>query len=223
MSIDTVTTPAASLAVLGVGTMGGAIARALAAQGLPVLVANSRGAESLAEFASTSEHLRPATLEEAGRADIVILTVPWVAVEGVLGRLDAWEGRILIDASNPVLFLAPDAPELQDPANPLAAMGLAVADTRGRGSSEIVAGLAPGARVVKTFNHIEPGVLAEPTRPGGRSVVFLSGDDADARAEVAILLSRLGLFPVDLGTLSVGAPLTAFPGGSLLGLDLLKP
>ena len=224
MSIETGATPSASIGVLGAGTMGGAIARALAAKGLPVLVANSRGPETLAEFASAHPgHLLPVTLEEAGEADIVILTVPWVAVEGVLGRLPAWEDRILVDASNAVVFLAPDSPELNDPANPLAAMGLKPADTQGRTSSEIVSELAPGARVVKTFNHIEPQVLAEPRRAGGQSVVFLSGDDAAARYEITGLLEALGLFAVDLGPLSVGAPLTAFPGGPLLGLDLLKP
>ncbi|MWV60317.1 NADPH-dependent F420 reductase [Rathayibacter sp. VKM Ac-2754] len=223
MSIDAGATPSASLGVLGVGAMGGAIARALAAKGLPVLIANSRGPETLTDLAAESEFLRPVTIEEAGQADIVILTVPWVAVEGVLGRLSSWEGRILVDASNAVIFLAPDSPELQDPANPLAAMGLKAADTQGRTSSELVRELAPGARVVKTFNHIEPPVLAEPRRAGGQSVVFLSGDDASANTEIAALQARLGLFPVDLGALSVGAPLTAFPGGPLLGLDLLKP
>ncbi|NQX13845.1 NAD(P)-binding domain-containing protein [Microbacteriaceae bacterium VKM Ac-2855] len=224
MSIETGATRPASIGILGVGAMGGAIARALAAKGIAVLIANSRGPESLSDLATESpEFLRPVTLEQAGRADIVILTVPWVAVEGVLGRLSGWEGRILIDAANPVIFLAPDSPESADSANPLAAMGLKAADTHGRTSSEVVGELAPGARVVKTFNHIEPAVLAEPSRVGGRSVVFLSGDDTAAKAEVAALQARLGLFPIDLGSLTVGAPLTAFPGGPLLGLDLIKP
>jgi len=224
MSKESGATPSASIGILGVGAMGGAIARALALKAIPVLIANSRGPETLADLAAESpEFLHAVTLEEAGRADIVILTVPWVAVEGVLGRLSDWEGHILVDASNPVIFLAPDSPELQDPANPLGAMGLKAADTQGRSSSEIVSELAAGARVVKSFNHIEPHALAEPSREGGQSVVFLSGDDPAANAEISALQSRLGLFPVDLGLLAVGAPLTAFPGGPLLGLDLLKP
>lgn len=218
------TNPTPSVAVLGVGAMGGAIARALATKGITTLVANSRGPESLKDFAgSLGDLIRPVTLAEAGSADIVILSVPWRAVAAVLREVPSWENRILIDATNAVDFLAPDSPDALDPANPLGAMGLKAVDLGGRYSSEIVAELAPGAHVVKTFNHIEPELVTTPQTAGGQGVAFLTGDDTAARARVAELLNSIGLFPVDLGVLSTGAPLLSFPGGPLLGLDLVKP
>jgi predicted dinucleotide-binding enzyme len=63
---------------------------------------------------------------------------------------------------------------------------------------------------------------ADPTSEGGKRVLFLSGDDVQARDEVAQLIERLGFFAVDLGPLSVGARLTQFPGGPLPVLNLVK-
>lgn len=217
-------TPQASISVIGAGAMGGAIARALGRAERHVTIANSRGPESLADFAGDlSEFLHPATIVEAVAADIVILTVPWRAVPGVLESAPAWGDRILVDATNAVDFLAPDSPDATDPANPLGGMGLKAIDLDGRASSGIVVELAPGARVVKTFNHIEPELLASPATTHGQGVVFLAGDDASARAHVSGIIERLGLFAVDLGDLQTGGALLAFPGGSLLGLDLVKP
>jgi len=53
-------------------------------------------------------------------------------------------------------------------------------------------------------------------------VLFLSGDDADAKAQVAALIDQLGFFGIDLGELSVGAKLVQFPGGPLPTLNLVK-
>lgn len=215
---------APSVAVIGVGAMGGAIARALAATGTGVTIANSRGPETLVDFAGDLGGLiRPATIAEAATSEIVILAVPWRSVAAVLGEVTDWENRILIDATNPVDFLAPGSPDATDPGNPLGAMGLKAIDLQGRLSSEIVAELAPGARVIKTFNHIEPELVTTPTTPAGRAVVFLAGDDASAGARTATLVGSLGLLAVDLGGLASGGALLAFPGGSLLGLDLVKP
>jgi len=203
--------------------MGGAIARALAAKGINVTIANSRGPESLADFAGElDEFIHAATIEDAATADIVVLAVRWSGVAEVLGRAPKWDNRILIDATNAVEFLAPDSPDVTDPANPFGFMGLKAADIGGRNSSEMVAEWAPGARVVKTFNHIEPPLLAHPQDAHGKGVVFVAGDDPAARTEVATLLDRLGLFPAHLGPLSSSTSI-AFPGGTLLGLKLVKP
>lgn len=204
--------------------MGGAIARALGRARTHVAIANSRGPESLVDFAGDlDEFLHPAEIVEAAAAEIVILTVPWRAVPGVLESASAWGDRILVDATNAVDFLAPDSPDATDPANPLGGMGLKAVELEGRSSSDIVSELAPGARVVKTFNHIEPDLLVSPSTTNGQGVVFVAGDDASARASVAGVIERLGLFAVDLGNLHTGGPLLAFPGGSLVGLNLVKP
>jgi predicted dinucleotide-binding enzyme len=53
-------------------------------------------------------------------------------------------------------------------------------------------------------------------------VLFVSGDDADAKAQVVDLIERVGFFGIDLGTLSVGARLAQFPGGPLPILNLVR-
>ncbi|MGZ2385374.1 putative dinucleotide-binding enzyme [Rhizobium brockwellii] len=108
-------------------------------------------------------------------------------------------GRIVIDANNPI-----EAPLFQP------------ADLNGRLSTEIVAGLVPGARVVKAFNHLLAALLTkDPHAEGGKRVLFYSGDDESAKAEVAALIAKLGFAGVDLGPISIGGRLTQFPGGPL--------
>jgi 8-hydroxy-5-deazaflavin:NADPH oxidoreductase len=57
---------------------------------------------------------------------------------------------------------------------------------------------------------------------GGKRVLFYSGDDSAAKAEVRKLLDQAGVFPIDLGTLDVGAPRAALPFGPLAGISLIK-
>ena len=123
-----------------------------------------------------------------------------------LAGLPAWNGRIVIDANNPI-----EAPLFKP------------ADLNGRLSSEIFADLVPGARVVKAFNHLQPHLVSgDPKAEGGRRVLFFSGDDAAAKGEVARLIDRLGFFGIDLGPLSVGGRLVQFPGGPLPALNLVR-
>ena len=48
------------------------------------------------------------------------------------------------------------------------------------------------------------------------------GHDAAAKADVRTIFERTGYFPVDLGTLDVGGPLTSLPFGALAGANLIK-
>lgn len=71
--------------------------------------------------------------------------------------------------------------------------------------------------------HLPPQLLSEdPCAEGGRRVLFYSGDDVQARAEVGGLIERLGFFGIDLGSLAVGGRLVQFPGGPLPALNLVK-
>ena len=93
----------------------------------------------------------------------------------------------------------------------------------GRTSSEVVADLVPGARLVKAFNTLSPTVLgADPRTPAGRRVIFLSGNDAGANDRVGRLVERAGWAPVDLGALASGGRLRQFPGGPLPTLNLIR-
>ena len=110
----------------------------------------------------------------------------------------------------------------RDPNNPLVAYGIKAIDLGGRHSSDVFRKFVPGARVVKTFNHFDVSVLPEPVVSGGQRVLFYSGDDADAKAEVRKLLEQTGYFPVDLGALDVGGPLASLPFGALAATNFIK-
>ena len=124
--------------------------------------------------------------------------------------LPPWNGRILIDATNP--FLTPQHLNVLD-------------DLRGRISSEIVADLAPGARVVKAFNTMFASKLAEGprTRAATRRVLFVSGDDAAAKTTVTTLIESFGFATIDLGDLRVGGRMQQAKTAPLAGPDFLLP
>ena len=194
-----------------VGTLGaGEVAQALAVHllkaGHEVLLSNSRGPSSLKQLVSTlGKGASAVTMDEAARAPIVVLAVPWPKIEAVLGKLPDWEGRILIDATNH--FLLPS---------------MELADLKGRVSSAIVAELAPSARVVKALNTLYASNLArDPMVGNGRRVIFISGDDGRAKGEVSGLLKGLGFAVVDLGSLSEGGRAQQV-GNGLAGIDLVQ-
>ncbi|RCW71252.1 NADPH-dependent F420 reductase [Pseudorhodoferax soli] len=198
---------ASSIGIIGAGHIGAAFARALARRNIPAILSNSRGPDSLqALVQSMGSSVRAGTREEAAAQPTVLVAVNWSKLPSALAGLPDFGGRIVIDANNPI-----EAPLFQP------------ADLHGRASSEVFAGWVPGARVVKAFNHLRPElVAADPAERGGQRVLFLAGDDADAKAQVAGLMGRLGFAGIDLGTLAMGGRLTQFPGGPLPTLELVR-
>ena len=196
-----------SIGIIGAGQIGRAFAMALARNGIGATLSNSRGPESLKEIvASLGPTIKAGTREEAAAKDIVLVAVNWSKVSAALSGLPDFAGRIVIDANNPI-----EAPLFRP------------ADLGGRASSEVFAGMVPGARVVKAFNHLQPALVSgDPRAEGGRRVMFYSGDDAPAKAEIGALIDRLGFFGIDLGSLAVGARLVQFPGGPLPALNLVR-
>ena len=79
-------------------------------------------------------------------------------------------------------------------------------DFDGLTSSELLAQNIPGARLVKAFNTMYYETLANGGRPenGDRLVLFVAGDDADAKATVSGLIEEIGFEPVDTGSLKEG-------------------
>ena len=107
--------------------------------------------------------------------------------------------------------------------NPVIDPDFRLADLNGDTSSEVVASLAPGARVVKAVNTLPRALLAaNPQQSGGRRVLFMSGNDAAAKSDVGSLLDKLGFATIDLGPLSSGGRMQQFPGGPLPTLNLIK-
>ncbi|CAO4155358.1 NADPH-dependent F420 reductase [Methylorubrum extorquens] len=195
------------IGIIGAGQIGRAIATALARRGIPATLANSRGSESLAETVATlGPSITAGTREKAASKDIVVVAVNWSKLEAALAGLSNFGGRIVVDANNPI-----EAPLFKP------------VDLGGRSSSEAFAGWVSGARVVKAFNHLQPHLVAgDPSSEGGRRVLFYSGDDAEAKAQVGALIDRLGFFGIDLGPLALGSRLAQFPGGPLPALNLVK-
>jgi predicted dinucleotide-binding enzyme len=196
-----------TIGIIGSGAIGAAFARTLARVGIEATISNSRGPETLKDLVrELGPSIKAGTRDEAARADIVLIAVNWAKLSAALAGLPDWNGRIVIDANNPI------EPPLFKPF-----------DLKGRVSSEVVADLVPGARVVKAFNHLRAEILAaDPQDSGGRRVLFYSGDDAAAKAEIAALIDRIGFTGIDLGSLAVGGKLAQFPGGPLPNQNLVK-
>lgn len=210
-----------SIGIIGSGGLGSNIARALAGKGIAATISNSRGPESLSGLVGElGESITAGTVAEAAAADIVVVAVRWTDLPDALAGLPAWDGRIVVDGTNPVEFLDPQAPK--DPTNPLADYGIKAIDLGARSSSEVFTEWVPGARVVKAFNHLDVSVLAEPEVAGGHRVLFYAGDDADAKSDVGALITSAGFFGVDLGALSSGGVLTQLPFGALATTNFVR-
>ena len=147
--------------------------------------------------------LRQRTPQEAADQEIVVLAVNWPKVQTALFSIPDWKGRILVDATNRVASYSP----------------LALGDISGRTSSEIVADLAPGAKVVKAFNSVPMAWISDFSASKPRTVLFISGDDADAKKPVHNLIEEIGFESIDLGSLAVGGRLQQL-GGPLAGIRL---
>ena len=192
------------IGILGAGHVGLAVGRRVIGAGHRVKLSSARGAQALTPVAR-GIGAEAASVSEAAAADLVLLAVPWPAVADTLDPLPDWQGRILIDATNPFVTIDP----------------LELADLEGRSASVIVAEHAPGARVVKAFNTITMANFEKGPRQGGaRRVLFVSGDDVASKQTVQQLITELGYAAIDLGGLDEGGRMQQ-PGGPLAGLDLL--
>jgi hypothetical protein len=179
--------------------------------GHTIVVSNSRGPKTLADFvANLGPGAIAGTKQQAAECDVVILAAHWVNVPEALKGID-WRGRILIDATNAHMDPVPDIS--------LAGVTRSRAALRGRTSSEMVAEMAAGARLVKSISNMPMAWIQDfsPNKP--RTVIFTSGDDAAAKQLVIDLINSAGLVPIDLGSLATGGALHEV-GAPLSGLDL---
>jgi 8-hydroxy-5-deazaflavin:NADPH oxidoreductase len=189
-----------TVGIIGAGRLGQAMARTAHRAGRDVVISNSRGRESLASVVSAlGDGVSAGTVDEAAAADIVVIAVPWDRVTQAVQGID-WDGQTLIDATN----------------------DWTADDLNGRTSSELVAELVAGARVVKAANTLAAEVLeSDPQQAGGRRVIFLSGNDAEAKAEVVALFEEAGFAPIDLGDLATGGAMQQIHH-PLAGLNLIQ-
>ena len=177
------------IGIIGAGMIGGTLGRRLTALGHEVVIANSRGPETLRELAAETG-ARAVTAAEAARGgEIVIVTIPQRAVPELPGNLFAGipEDVVVVDTGN--YYPRRD--------------GRIEAIESGTTESRWVADQL-GRPVVKAFNNIVSRSLLENGRPEGapgRIALPIAGDPPGARQKVMRLVDELGFDPVDAGSL----------------------
>jgi 8-hydroxy-5-deazaflavin:NADPH oxidoreductase len=188
------------IGIIGAGRLGQAMARVAVRAGRSVVIANSRDPESLTTvLPALGEGVSAGTAAEAAASATVVIAVPWASVPEAVNGLE-WSGQVVIDATN------------DWPAD----------DLEGRTSSEIVADRVLGGRVVKAANTLSAEVLAsDPHLSEGRRVIFISGDDVDAKAIVAALFVDAGFAVIDLGDLAKGGEMQQIHH-PLAGVNLIR-
>ena len=183
------------IGVIGAGRIGGNAARLLAKAGHEVALSFARDQQRLEELAaSIGEHAQVLAPAKAVRfGDVVILSVPWSVIDDALEQAGSLEGKVVIDTTNQ--FGKRGLEQLPD--------GLTAAQVNAR--------RMPGARLVKAYNTLTAGFQAEAAGRTGpdRVVMFMCGDDENAKKIVARLIEDSGFTPLDAGGLADAAPIEA--------------
>jgi predicted dinucleotide-binding enzyme len=161
------------IGVLGAGQVGPALASGFTEHGHDVRVGNRSG-DAGGTFADV-----------AGWAELCFLAVVGTAaVDVVAGVAEQLDGKVLVDATNPLDFSS----------------GRAELFVRGDDSlGERVQRAAPRARVVKAYNTVNNSLMVDPDLKDGRPTMFLAGDDAAGKSTVTMLLGETGWDAADLG------------------------
>lgn len=184
--------PPRVVGILGAGKVGTVLARLALAAGHRVLISGSGSADRIALIVDVlAPGAEPRTTPEViAEAELVILALPLSRVRDL--PASALAGKLVVDATNHWEPVDGPLPELtSDP----------------RGTSEVVADLLPGARVVKAFSHLGYHDLDErgmPPGSGGRVALAIAGDDAADVATVAALIDSFGFDPLPTGHLATG-------------------
>ncbi len=143
------------------------------------------GVRDAAKVAAALPSAKLAAPAEAARdAEVVVLTVPFAALEPTVASLGPLAGKVVIDATNPV------------------GAGIRTSLPAGDSGAKRVAAASPGARVVKAFNTTGFNVMANPRFGDEAATMFVAGDDAAAKQVAGELATALGFEPVDAGPLS---------------------
>ena len=178
-----------TIAVIGTGDLGDSLGPRFASLGHTVIY-GSRDPEAervvalIARTGAGASAALPA--DAAARADIVVLAIPWPAMETVAQSLGDLDGKIVIDPSMPFKQGADGYPQhLFEKTS----------------SAEMIRDWNPGARVVKTLGTMGSQIIDDPNEAGGVVSVPVASDDKDAKETVARILAAMRLDPVDFGPL----------------------
>ena len=174
---------AVKVAIIGTGRMGKGFATALALK--HEVTVGSRDPNRARQTASKTGAARGTTYAQAAAdAEVVILTVPWAAIEDTLGQLGELNQTVVIDVSFPYRKAEREALAQE-----------------GSSTAEEVQKRLPHARVVKGWNHVHAQHLTAPEVDGIAASVLLAGDDPQGKQVVFALARDMGFHPVDVGPL----------------------
>src|SRR5690606_3957942 len=174
------------IGIIGAGNVGRALSLASTRAGHSVTLSSSdpSDAERVAEEVGVAAAASNA--ESVADADVVILAVPFDAVEAITSDLgSALTGKVVIDVTNNFA-----AEQLQE-----------------RSNAEQTQALAPDAKVIKAFNTSFAGNQAEPEVDGVQLDGFVAGDDSAAKGQVMDLVQSMGFRPIDAGSLAMARAL----------------
>ena len=179
-----------TLGIIGAGNIGSNVARAAVAAGYTVVIANSRGPETLTDLiAELGPNASAATAEQAAaKADFALVAVPLHKYREV--PVDQLAGKVVMDANN--YYPQRDG-------------RIAALDANESTTSELLQAHLPTSTVVKAFNNIPATHIPTDGLPAGdpnRRALPIAGNDADAVAQVAAFLDSIGFDSVNVGTLA---------------------
>lgn len=179
-----------TLGIIGAGHIGSQVARAAVAHGYDVVIANSRGPETLADLvAELGPRATAATPAEAGAAgEVVVVTVPLHALDRI--PVEPLAGKIVLDTNN--YYFERDG-------------HIEALDRGETTTSELLQQHLPTSKVVKAFNHIGAADITTTGSPAGtpdRRALATAGDDADAVDFVTRFYDEIGFDTVNVGPLS---------------------
>ena len=185
---------AVKVAIIGTGRMGRGFATALAPR--HEVTVGSRDPDRARRVASATGAARGATYAEAAAdAEVVILTVPWAAIEDTLDQLGELDQTVVVDVSFPYRKAEREA-----------------LHKRGSSTAEQIQQRLPHARVVKGWNHVHAQHLTAPEVDGIAASVLITGDDPEAKEIVSTLAADMGFHPVDIGPLKATRELERLVG-----------
>ena len=179
-----------TIAIIGTGNVGAALGTEFAQQGHSVIYGSRSpsGLKALDLVSKTKGNAKTAMpAEAASDADIVVLAVPGMVVGDVVKGLGDLSGKIIIDATNPLV--------MDEPMH----FTFGVETSNG----EIVQAAAPDAKVVKAFNTISWQSMISPEDASGPLYVPVVGNDVAAKEKVSALIEKMGLVAIDLGPIEV--------------------
>jgi 8-hydroxy-5-deazaflavin:NADPH oxidoreductase len=181
-----------NIAIIGAGNVGGALAGSSVRAGHKVTLSAKDPTHASAKAKETGARAVDRAADAVKAADVVILAVPYAAVDSLLDELgDVLAGKVLIDVTNRLK------------------MDAMAESVDGTSAAEHIQKRAPKAKVAKAFNYAFASKQADPKVDGQAIDGYVASDDADAKKMTLELARSIGFRPIDVGPLAMARALEA--------------